>query len=167
VVTATTGYVLTKDTGVQDVWFPYPGGQTGRYSIKVTGEQTDGRLAQVHIIDELGAAAPMHLHHGYNEAIYLIDGEMSFFLGDERIEARAGDFMIIPQGVVHSFLVRSERAEWLLTLAPARLEGFFAEIGVPVVPGEPKPGPIATDPEEMTRKAAAYGAEIIGPPPSL
>ncbi len=73
----------------------------------------------------------------------------------------------MPKGAVHTWLVRSEDAEALITLAPSGLEGFFAEVGVPVVPGEPNPSQVEVDLEEMNRKAEAYGVEFVGPPPTL
>jgi hypothetical protein len=49
----------------------------------------------------------------------------------------------------------------------AGLEGFFREIGIPAVPGEPQPEPVTPDPEDFARRAAQYGIEILGPPPTL
>jgi quercetin dioxygenase-like cupin family protein len=160
-------YVLPSDVGVDDVWFPSNPDRPGRYSIKVSGVQTERRLAQVHIIEEQGAAAPFHAHLDADETIYVIDGEFDIFFGEERVEASAGAFFFVPRSSVHTWLVRSERAEALLTLAPAGLESFFVEVGAPAVPGQPQPGPIAVDPEEMNRRAGAYGVRIVGPPPKL
>jgi hypothetical protein len=47
------------------------------------------------------------------------------------------------------------------------LEGFFREIGIPLVLGEPQPEPVAPDPEDFARRAAQYAIEILGPPPTL
>jgi hypothetical protein len=47
------------------------------------------------------------------------------------------------------------------------VDGFFREIGFPVVSGEPHPGPVPVNPEEFARKASAYGIEVVGPPPTL
>jgi quercetin dioxygenase-like cupin family protein len=165
--TAGEAYVLAKDVGVNDFWFPSNPDRPGRYSVKVAAEQTEHRLSQVHVIERRGAAPPVHLHLDADETIYVIDGELSIFLDDERVEARAGAFLFVPKGSVHTWLVRSERAEALLTLAPAGLESFFAEVGTPVVAGEPDPGPMDVDPDEMNRRARTYGVEILGPPPTL
>jgi mannose-6-phosphate isomerase-like protein (cupin superfamily) len=160
-------YVLPKGIGLHDVWFPYPTAVVGRYNIKTTSEQTRGRLSQVHVMDERGAASPMHIHRDYDETYYLIDGEMTFFVGDEQIGAEAGSYTFVPQGVRHCFLVRSERAEFLLTFAPAGLEGFFAEVGTPVGTGAALPEPRKVDPEDMNRRAGVYRVEFVGPPPTL
>ena len=173
-ITTNEPYVLPKDVGVTDVWWPF-GPVVGRYSIKTTAQQTEGRLLQLLVIDGRGAAPPMHIHHDADETYYVIDGRLTFFIGDEQIEAGPGDFILGPKGVAHAFLVTSERAEFLVTFGPAGtkgpagygVDGFFREIAVPVVPGQAPPEPRAPDPEEFARKASAYGIEIVGPPPNL
>ena len=164
---ATHPYVLPATSGVYDVWFPSTPRAPGRYRAKVVGAQTDGRLSQVHIVEPRGAAPPRHLHHDADETLYVIDGEVSVFLGDERVEAGAGAFLFVSRGAVHTWLVRSEQAEILVSLAPAGLEGFFAEVGVPAVPGESNPSHMDVDLQEMNRRAEAYGVEFVGPPPTL
>lgn len=163
---ANTPYVLTRDVGVADVWFPSSPKGMGRYSTKVSARETEGRLFQMHSAEPRGAAPPVHTHQG-NETLYIIRGELTIFLGDERVEAGPGDFVAVPKGAEHTWLVRSEDAELLVTLAPAGLEGFFAEFGIPVVAGQPTPGPTTLDPEQTARRAGAYGLEFLGPPPTL
>jgi quercetin dioxygenase-like cupin family protein len=160
-------YVLDGNAGIYDIWFPSIPREPGRYRAKVVGEQTARRLAQVHMLERRGAAAPVHLHHDADETLYVIDGEVSVFLGDVRIEAGAGAFVFVPRGAVHTWLVRSEQAAMLLTLAPAGLESWFAEVGIPAVPGELMARQMDVDPEEMNRSAEAYGVEFLGPPPML
>lgn len=171
-ITASKPYMLPKDAGVTDVWFPL---WEGRYITKTGSEQTEGRLIQLLINEPRGAAPPLHIHHDADEIWYVIDGQLTIFVGDERIEAGAGDFAFGPKGVPHTFLVTSERAEVLATFTPAGtqgpsgygVDGFFREIGFPVVPGEPHPGAVPVNLEEFAHKAKAYGIEIVGPPPTL
>jgi quercetin dioxygenase-like cupin family protein len=160
------GYLLAKDSGVIDVWWPYQP-HVGRYTVKIGSEQTDGRLFQLLCRDRRGGAPPRHVHHREDETFYVIAGEISFFVGDQRIEATAGDFVFAPKGVPHAFLVKSDRAEYLTSFSPAGAELFFAEIAPRVVPGESAPLPSEPDPEEFARIASSYGIEIVGPPPTL
>jgi quercetin dioxygenase-like cupin family protein len=160
-------YVLTRDSGLYDVWFPSTPEARGRYRAKVAGAQTEGRLSQVHLVEPRGAAPPIHFHHDADETIYVIDGEINVFLDDERIDAGPGAFLFVPKGAVHTWLVRSQQAELFLSLAPAGLEGFFAEVGSAVIPGEPMPSGTDVDLQEMNRRAEAYGVEFVGPPPTL
>jgi len=160
------GYLLAEDSGLIDVWWPYQP-QVGRYTVKIGAEQTEGRLSQVLCRDLRGGAPPLHIHHREDETFYVIAGEISFFVGDQRIEATAGDFVFAPKGVPHTFLVTSDRAEYLASFSPAGAEQFFAEVAPRVVSGELAPPPSAPDPDELARIAARYGIEIVGPPPTL
>ena len=162
----TGGYVLPRPDGVIDVWWPFQP-QVGRYTIKVAAEQTDGRLFQLLASDRRGGAPPLHVHRNEDETFFVIAGEMSFFVGDERIEATAGDFVFAPRDVPHAFLVKSDHAEYLCSFAPAGAERFFREVAPHVVPGEPPPPPTRPDPDAFGRLAASYGIEIVGPPPVL
>jgi len=163
-LTTSEPYSLTRGTGVSDVWFF--GG--ARISVKTGGAQTDGRLYQVHIIEQRGSGPPLHIHNNADETFYVIDGELLVFVGDERIEAGPGDFVFGPRGVAHAYVARSEQAEFLATFAPASMDRFFEELGgVPVVSGEPAPAASYPDPEEFARGAAKWGVEIVGPPPTL
>ena len=174
--TAGEPYALPAMTGVTDVWWPFgPAPEVSRWSVKVSGEQTDGRLIQVHSKDPRGTAPPLHMHHGADETLYVIDGELTIFVGDERISVGPGEFVFVPMGTRHAFLVTSEWAETVITCSPAGergpagfgIAGFFRDVGVPVVPGEAAPGLIEADPEALARKMAQYGIEQVGPPPTL
>lgn len=159
------GFLLDKDSGVVDVWWPYQP-QVGRYTGKIGAEQTDGRLLQLLCRDRRGGAPPLHIHHREDETFYVIAGEITFFVGGRRIEARTGDFVFAPKGVSHAYLVTSDHAEYLTSFSPAGAERFFAEVAPSVVPGEPAPSPSEPDPEEFARIAASYGIEIVGLPPT-
>ena len=157
-------YALTKGAGVSDVWF-YGG---ARISVKIEGAHTSGRLYQAHIVEQRGSGPPLHVHHNADETFYVVDGELTIYVGEERIEAGPGDFAFGPQGVPHAYVARSEQAEFLATFAPASMDRFFEELGgIPVVPGEPAPAASYPDPEEFARAVAAWGVEIVGPPPTL
>ena len=157
---------------MRNLWWPFAP-SVGRYLIKTTAQQTEGRLLQLLVIDGRGAAPPMHIHHDADETFYVIEGELTVFVGDDEIKAGPGDFVLAPKGLPHSFLVISEHAEFLVSFAPAGtrgpsgcgVDGFFADVAVPIVDGVTPPKPMVPDAEEFARRAALYGIEIVGPPP--
>jgi quercetin dioxygenase-like cupin family protein len=155
-------YGLPKDTGVADVWW-----LGGKMSIKVTSQQTGGRFAQLVATDPRGTAAPLHVHEEATETFYVVEGNIRVFVDDDEMELGAGGFALVPPGVTHSYLVCSEQAAFSVTIVPGGTEGFFAELGVDVVPGQPQPAPVPPDPEEFARRASRYGIHIVGPPPVL
>jgi quercetin dioxygenase-like cupin family protein len=168
------GYALDQDHGVTDVWWPY-GPVVGRYSTKISGEQSGGRLLQLRIRDSRGAAAPLHVHRDADETWYIVDGRLTVVVGDESIDAGPGDFVYGPMGVPHSFVVTSDQADFLVTFSPAGtagpsgygVDGFFREVAPLVVPGEAPPEPTMPDEEAFARKMDEYGIELLGPPPTL
>lgn len=165
---------MAIDEGVTDLWWPYSP-QTGRYTTKVSGEQTDGRLLQILATEHRGAATPLHSHRDTDETWLVLDGEVTVWIGDERFELTAGGFAFGPMGVPHAFHVTSDEATILFTCSPAGTEGpegygidgFFSEVCEPVVQGEGAPSPRQPDPEVFVSRMDAYGVDMVGPPPAL
>ena len=54
-----------------------------------------------------GSGSPSHRHHHEDEAWYILDGDLTFWLGDERRTASTGDFVFGPRMVEHRFRVDS------------------------------------------------------------
>jgi uncharacterized RmlC-like cupin family protein len=61
----------------------------------------------------------------------MVHGEATFFVGDRVIEATAGSFVFLPQGVPHAFRVDSETAHLFNLITPAGFENFFFDLSVP------------------------------------
>jgi quercetin dioxygenase-like cupin family protein len=74
------------------------------------------------------AGPPPH-EHPWDEAYYVVEGEVRFFIaGGERL-VRKGDFVYAPAGTVHGFQGGSSRpARVIIFDAPAHAESFFREI---------------------------------------
>jgi mannose-6-phosphate isomerase-like protein (cupin superfamily) len=169
-----SAYALGKDAGVTDLWWPY-GPVVGRYTIKSAAEQTGGRMIQFLARDGRGACTPLHVHRDADESFYVIEGTLTVFIGDERIDAGPGDYVFAPLGVPHAFAVTSEHAEFLVTFAGAGTDGplgagvhgFFSEVAVPVVDGEEPPAPTLPDAAEFAARMAVYGIDLVGPPPAV
>ena len=63
---------------------------------------------------------PPHSHVTEDDAFYVLDGEMTFILGDEELVAGAGTFVLVPPGVTHTFANRGESPVRMLNIhAPA------------------------------------------------
>lgn len=53
---------------------------------------------------EPGKAGPgAHQHEANDELFYVIDGTMTFLIGDRHLDATLGTFLRIPAGVIHDF----------------------------------------------------------------
>jgi quercetin dioxygenase-like cupin family protein len=134
-------------------------------TIKASGDTTDGRVAVVEVLAPRGHGSPLHVHRREDEWFYVIDGELAFLVGDERIDAPAGSFVYGPRGIPHTFEVTSPEARFLLVTEPAGFEAFVRAVGQPAPALEIPPA--AEPPADITplvTAAAEHGIEILGPP---
>jgi quercetin dioxygenase-like cupin family protein len=155
----TQPYALAREEG-QAVWF------LGTLVIvKATNEQTGGAFGLIDNVMPAGFASPYHMHRNEDESFYVLEGEMTFYVGDERVKVGAGAFVYGPRGVPHGFEVEGTApARMLLQNYPAGFEGFPVEVGEPakelaLPPAEPP------EMERLMAIAANYDVEILGPLP--
>lgn len=136
------------------------------YRFLATARETDGRYAMWEAIVPPGGGPPPHVHSREEEGFFVLEGEITFQIGEERLVATAGMFANMPIGVPHSFKNRSERpARMLITVAPAGLEEMFFEFGIPVAQGATTAlPPTAAEIEKLLAIAPRYGIEILPPP---
>ncbi len=66
-----------------------------------------------------------------DEWFYVIEGELTFWVGGETSVAPAGTFVFGPKEIPHTFIVSSEEARFLLVTEPAGFEGFMRTLGEP------------------------------------
>lgn len=61
-----------------------------------------------------------HAHDDEDDAFYVLDGELTFVIGDDEIRAPAGTFVLVPPGLVHTFVNRTPHPVRILNIhAPA------------------------------------------------
>jgi len=137
-------------------------------TVKVGGRQSGGSVCVVVQDCPQGFGAPLHVHSREDEWFYVLEGEMTFYVADEVIAARAGSFVYGPSGLPHTFSVDSPGgARFLLVAEPAGFEDFVAELGEPATaPMRPPASVELPSPERLVAVAAEYGIEILGPPPA-
>lgn len=133
-------------------------------TVKAEGDQTGGSYALIEDYAPQGAGTPMHRHAADDEAFYILDGEVTFYLGDSTpIRAGAGAFVHIPGGAAHAFQVESPTARYLIITTPrhARFYGAIAE------PARERSIPPAAEMNMEVIGAAceSYGIELVGPAP--
>lgn len=137
------------------------------YRFLATGEETDGKYALWEALVPPGGGPPPHVHSREEEGFYVLEGEITFRIGEQRFTARAGTFANMPVGTPHSFTNESDQpARMLISVAPAGLEKMFFEVGVPVPPGATTAAPpTRQEIERLLAAAPRYGIEIKLPGP--
>ncbi len=137
------------------------------YRFLAVGDDTNGQYALWEALVPPGGGPPPHVHSREEEGFYILEGEITLQVGDQRIVVRAGTFANMPVGTLHSFKNETDRpARMLISVAPAGLEQMFLEVGQPVPEGaQTAPPPTREEIEKMLSVAARYGIEIQLPPP--
>jgi quercetin dioxygenase-like cupin family protein len=93
--------------------------------LKMAGEKAGGDWAVVEWQLHAGDEPPIHTHTREDETLYVLDGSITAFVGDQRIDVEAGSYAALPKNVPHGLTVRGEQARLLVTLEPAGAEYFF------------------------------------------
>jgi quercetin dioxygenase-like cupin family protein len=90
--------------------------------LKVTGEQDGGDWAVVEWRVRAGDEPPLHTHTREDEMLYVLEGAITAYVGDQRIDVEAGSYAALPKDVPHGLTVRGDEARLLVTLEPAGAE---------------------------------------------
>ena len=93
--------------------------------LKLEGKQAGGDWAVVEWRVRAGDEPPIHTHTREDESVYVVEGAITAFVGDQQFEVEAGSYADLPSNVPHGFLVRGEEARLVQTLHPAGAEYFF------------------------------------------
>ena len=137
------------------------------FTILASSEDTGGRFALIEILAPKGTEPPRHVHQREDETFFVLEGEITFYIGDEIYAATPGTFVFAPRGIPHSWVVESDVVRKLVTLTPGGAEEHFRDprfgepARTPTLPPPPEgPPDVATLVADMER----YGVEVVGPP---
>ena len=138
------------------------------YRIIIGSEQTNGAYTLIDmLIPPKGGPGP-HSHATFQEAYYVLDGEIMLSTKEKTYTAIKGSYVNIPfNGPVHKFTNRKDKtAHMLCLITPAGMEKMFEEIGKPVAADTFLPPPPQMTPEELKRLqniAEKYGQRLYPP----
>ena len=153
----TAGFLVQPGDG-ESVW-----SIGGRFTRKVGGDDTADRLAILEAVVTRTSEPRLHIHHREDEAFYVLDGQLSFHVGETVLTAVAGSLAFAPMGIPHTFTVDIEPSRVLVITGPAGFERFVFELGVPATSDEP-PAWLAPPPAAVILPVAErHGIEIVGP----
>lgn len=136
----------------------------GHFTPKIGGADTDDHFSLVEALAWRSTEPPLHVHQREHEAWYVLEGQMTFQVGDQTLVAPTGSFAFAPKGLPHAFTVDVEPTRVLVLAAPGGFERFAAELGEPAF-SEEQPAALGLPvPEVLAEVAARYGIEVVGPP---
>jgi len=122
---------------------------------KISSSETSGGLFIIEHKNLSRGGPPLHLHLNQEEWFYVMEGEVAFAVGDQRLALRAGESVLAPRRVPHTFsAVGTDPARMIIAFTPAgKMEQYFQD-----APNQPA----GASPAEFFRR---YDMEYLGPSP--
>jgi len=136
----------------------------GRFTTLLSAAETEGHVGLVEVLAWQSSEPPVHIHHREHEAWYVIEGQMTFQVGDEALVATAGCLAFAPRGIPHAFTVDIEPTRVLILATPGGFEQFVSDLGVPATSTERPADLTVPSPDVLGPIAERYGIEVVGPP---
>ena len=150
---------VRKDEGEARWWFG------ALAEIKATAADTGGQMTIVEVTEPAGAEAPLHVHHRDDEGFWVLEGEVTFEVGDATIEARAGDYVFGPRDIPHRFTVGDHACRMLFILVPGGIEDVIRATSEPALsrtlPPPPEAEPTAKEIEGLKAIVKEHGYELL------
>jgi quercetin dioxygenase-like cupin family protein len=127
-----------------------------RLTVKEDGARTRGTLAIVEFAaDGPFPSPPPHVHREHEEGFYVLEGELEFAVGEDKVRAPAGTFVMVPIGVPHTFgNPHGAPVRVLATFSPDFYLRYFDEIA-PLFASDPP------DPAAAGQVMARYATEAV------
>jgi quercetin dioxygenase-like cupin family protein len=119
----------------------------------------------VEVTEHPGAEAPLHVHHRDDEGFWVLEGEVTFEVGGETIEASAGDYLLGPRDIPHRFIVGPRGCRMLFIMVPGGMEDVIRATSEPApsrtLPPPPTEEPSAEEIERLKAIVKEYGYELL------
>jgi quercetin dioxygenase-like cupin family protein len=123
-------------------------------SVLLRGEETGGRLSVTDIVVPPGGGPPLHTHD-FDEAFYMLEGELVFQVEDALHTKGPGELSFAPRNVAHALANHGEvPARYVLVCTPAGFERHWAREAAKAAGVEPPQWALQPIPE----------VRVVGPP---
>lgn len=98
--------------------------------VLASGDATNGAFALTEFSGTgEGAWTVPHLHRGFEESFFILDGLFTFTVGAESIAARPGMYILVPRSTPHTISAAAGGGRFLTLMVPGGLEEMFFELG--------------------------------------
>ena len=151
-----------KGRGVENFWF-----LDTLVRVQVATDEAAGLSVLEHWVP-FGDSPPLHIHQTEDEVFHILEGAMTFRIHDQERHVAAGETLLAPRGIPHTYRADAAGGGRFLTVtARGDFERMVRELGrpaprleLPPPSGPPTPEAMAT----LTATARKHGIEIVGPP---
>jgi len=124
-------------------------------AFKVLTEDTHGELLIIEHANHSKGGPPRHIHPHQDEWFYVLEGEFVAEVGTERHTLRAGDSILAPRNLPHTWAFTGNGpGKLLISFTPAgKMEAFFRRVS--------KTNAMVTQDAALFRE---FDMELVGPP---
>jgi quercetin dioxygenase-like cupin family protein len=106
--------------------------------VLLRSEETSGHSSVIEIVVAPHSAGPPLHTHDFDEAFYLLDGELIFQVDETRVTKKAGELVFVPRNVVHALANHTDApARYVLVCMPAGFERHWARAAAEAAGVEP------------------------------
>jgi quercetin dioxygenase-like cupin family protein len=97
--------------------------------VLAAGSETTGRnFTLVEFAGGEGIWTVPHIHEGMEESFFVLDGEFTFTVGEEKIPVGPGAYLLVPRGTPHVMEAAAGGGRFLTLMVPGGLEEMFLEL---------------------------------------
>ena len=121
-------------------------------NFKIKSDQTGGAYAVTEVITLPEGGSMPHKHMENDEAYFILEGEYEFhdLTNGQTLRVTPGAFLNITRGTVHAYRnLGTTNARYLLIQTPGYYQGFFEDLGSPVL--EKNKVPVEASPPDMEK----------------
>lgn len=116
--------------------------------VLLRSEETAGHVSVTEILVPPGSAGPPLHRHDFDEAFYLLAGELVFQVEDALATKGPGELAFAPRNVAHTLANHSGApARYLLICTPAGFERHWGRVAAEAAGTEPPPWALQAIPE--------------------
>jgi mannose-6-phosphate isomerase-like protein (cupin superfamily) len=149
-------------TSTEQLWF-----LNTLVTVRVRHDEGEDGISVLERLAPHGESPPLHVHQTEDEIFHVLEGQLRVRAGDTEVRIGAGETILGPKGVPHTYRVESQAgARWLVITTRGDFERFVRVLSRPAErPKLPPQGP--PTPEQADALAAAareHGIELVGPP---
>jgi quercetin dioxygenase-like cupin family protein len=136
------------------------------FTVLADSEETGGQFGLIESLSPKGTEPPRHIHSREDETFYVLEGEITFYIGDQTYKAAPGMVVSAPRGVPHSYTFETGVIRMLVLVAPGGFEEFFrpAQFSKPAQAPEIPPPEGPPDVQAIVAALEHHGVEVVGPP---
>jgi quercetin dioxygenase-like cupin family protein len=137
-------------------------------TVHVRHDQGEDGISVLESLAPYGDSPPLHVHRTEDELFHVLEGELRLRADDADIRIGAGESLLAPKGVPHTYRVESpDGARWLVITTRGDFERFVRALsrqaagpGLPTPQGPPTP----EQADALAGAARQHGIELVGPP---